>query len=223
MPGIPITPIMKEPSQFQKDRSAQLLVRLDELRHSLRNVDPEELARRVGSEYEAFPGGQGEFRLPLWDQPVIVTYPELVAQDLAGSTLNPLLQAMLVYHFFTTDGAALADRYIAFSELPDGRFYASAFQGYTGEEIRRSLGDNQQGFMQAAHSIGGIPYSLGDAAFTFRLLPRVTLLAVFWSGDEEFPCTYQVLFDAAAPHHLPTDACAIAGSLLTRRLIAASG
>lgn len=214
---------MKEPSQFQKDRSTQLLRRLDELRLSLRSVDPEELARRVGGEYEGFSGGYGQFHLPLWDQPVRVTYPELVAQDQAGTILNPVLQAMLVYHFFTTDGAALTDRYIAFSELPDGRFYASAYQGYTGDELRRSLGDDQAGFEQAAQVAGGIPYSLGDTAFTFRLLPRVRLLTVYWSGDEDFPCTYQILFDAAIPHHLPTDACAIAGSLLTRRLITGIG
>jgi len=214
---------MKEASQFQKDRSSQLLRRLDELRLSLRTVDPEELARRVDGKYEGSQGGHGQFYLPLWGQPITVSYPELVAREQAGALLNPILQAMLVYHMFTTDGAALTGRFIAFSELPDGRFYASAFQGYTGDELRRSLGDNQRGFERAAQNAGGIPYSLGDAAFTFCLLPRVDLLAVFWSGDEDFPCTYQILFDAATPHHIPTDAGAIAGSLLTRRLIAAAG
>jgi hypothetical protein len=47
------------------------------------------------------------------------------------------------------------------------------------------------------------------------------LAVVFWAGDEDLPASYQVLFEATAAHHLPTDACAIAGSMLTRQLIAA--
>jgi hypothetical protein len=50
----------------------------------------------------------------------------------------------------------------------------------------------------------------------------MSLLVVFWAGDDELPPAYQVLFDASASHHLPTDACAIAGSMLVRQLIAAS-
>jgi len=214
---------MKDSAQFQKDRSSLLLKRLDELRLSLRSVDPEELARRVRGQYEGSSGRDGQFRLSLWDQPVNISFPELVARDAAGHILNPVSQALIVYHFFTTDGAALTGRYIAFSELPDGRFYASAFQGYTGEELRRHLGDNQSLFECNARLAGGVHYDLGDAAFTFEMLPRLTLLSVFWGGDEDFPCTYQILFDASTPHHLPTDACAIAGSMLTRRLIAVVG
>jgi len=60
---------------------------------------------------------------------------------------------------------------------------------------------------------------LGDAAYEFQVLPMVSLLVVTWQGDEEFNSTYQILFDAAVSHHLPTDACAILGSNLTNRLI----
>ena len=60
---------------------------------------------------------------------------------------------------------------------------------------------------------------LGDRAFFFRVLPKVSLLAVCWLGDEDFPSSYNILFDAAVSHHLSTDACAIVGGTLTRRLI----
>ena len=60
---------------------------------------------------------------------------------------------------------------------------------------------------------------LGDKSFSFSVLPYVSLLAVCWQGDEDFLASYRVLFDANVSHHLPTDACAILGSILTRRLI----
>lgn len=60
---------------------------------------------------------------------------------------------------------------------------------------------------------------MGDAAYLFQVLPLVSLLAVTWLGDEEMPPAYQILFDANVSHHLPTDVCAILGSMLTERLI----
>jgi hypothetical protein len=44
-------------------------------------------------------------------------------------------------------------------------------------------------------------------------------MVAYWLGDEDFPSTCQILFDAAAGHYLPSDAYAILGSTLTRRLI----
>ena len=61
----------------------------------------------------------------------------------------------------------------------------------------------------------------GDAALEFQILPKVSILVVFWLGDEDFPSTFQILFDAATSHFLPTDVCAIVGSMLTRKLIKA--
>ncbi len=214
-----VSNVMSKITRSQQERSNLLLKRVDELRATLRKIDPIELARRSDCVFIQTTNAQGELHLPLWGEDIIVTFPELVACDASRRMLNPLLQAMLVYYFYTTDGAALAGRYIAFSELPDGRFYAQAFHGYTGEELRSAFGESENDFNQIATLHGGKHYPLGDAAFSFQMLPRVTLLAVFWRGDEDFPGSYQILFDAAAHHHLPTDACAIAGSLLTRRLI----
>jgi len=205
--------------QPQNDRSASLLRRMNELRAELRQMDPFELALLTRGEYSPNDPSHGEFRLKVWGRVVTISFPDLVACDANGKELNPALQALLIYHFHTTDGAPVADHYIAFSELHDGRFYAQAFQSYTGEEIRRTFGDERQRFDQAAQKAGGRPYVLGDSSFAFDLLPRVRLVVVFWSGDEDFPSNYQVLFDGAVTHHLPTDACAIAGSMLTRMII----
>jgi hypothetical protein len=45
------------------------------------------------------------------------------------------------------------------------------------------------------------------------------LAVVYHLGDENFPASCQILFDASACHYLPTDVCAILGSMLTRKLL----
>jgi len=42
-----------------------------------------------------------------------------------------------------------------------------------------------------------------------------------WLGDEDFPASYRILFDASAGRHLDADACAILGGQLARKIIRA--
>jgi len=134
---------------------------------------------------------------------------------------------MLAYYLSTSDGTPLTGRWIAFSELPDGTFYTQAFQGYTGGELAKVFQDDVEGFAEAAASIAGsmpVPGDPpGDEAAAFQILPNVRMLVSCWLGDEDFPSSYRVLFDAAAGHHLTTDAYAILGSMLTRRIIKGIG
>ncbi|MGW8251829.1 MAG: DUF3786 domain-containing protein, partial [Anaerolineales bacterium] len=210
-------------ANLSPEKNQQLLAnRVDELRSSLQSLDPYALAERTASRFTRQDEGRGTFELQTWGSPTRVSYPDFTATDLAsGRALPVILQALVLYYFHTADGTPLSDQWLAFSELQDGRFYAQAFQGYTGQQIAKSFGDDLSAFEQAALRAEGTPTSIGDAGYVYQALPRVSLLAVAWQGDEDFPSNYQILFNAAANHYLPTDTCAIAGSMLTRKIIQA--
>ena len=36
---------------------------------------------------------------------------------------------------------------------------------------------------------------MGDAAYSFRILPRLPVAVLLWKGDEEFPPEGNILFD----------------------------
>jgi hypothetical protein len=219
------------PSVSKQKRSSSpdpthLEQRTTELHDSLRQVDPQLLARRTGATYTPAGEGQGSFQLGYWDRPLALAYPAFVARDeRTDQGIGPLDEAMLAYYFALSDGTPETGAWISFSDLPDGRFYTQAFQGYTGDELAKVMGNDEDGFAAAAGAIHGRDLStggqLGDRAFAFRALPYVSLLVVCWLGDEDFPPSYRLLFDSAVKHHLSTDACAILGSSLTRRLIRA--
>ena len=197
-----------------------------ELRSTLRESDPRTLSRLTACSYHAVDSARGEFRLRVLEQEYTFSYPEYLASEVStGKQASIPIQALLVYYFQHADGARIADRWVAFSELPEGRFYNQAFQGYTGRELTRSFGEDIDQFSKI---IGNLPKAetapheqIGDRSFPVLALPRVPLLLVFWQGDEDFPPSYQILFDASVVHYLPTDVCAILGSMLTRKLIAA--
>ncbi len=203
-----------------------LAQRTAELHDDLRQVDPQLLAQRTGAIYAPTGEGQGSFHLHYWDRPLALTYPAFEARDeRTGQGVGPLDEAMLAYYFALSDGTPESGAWISFSDLPDGRFYTQAFQGYTGDELAKVMANDETGFAVAAGALHGQELAagdtLGDRAFAFRALPYVSLLVVCWLGDEDFPPSYRLLFDSAVKHHLSTDACAILGSGLTRRLIRA--
>jgi hypothetical protein len=197
-----------------------------QLRTELQKAEPDILANLTGSRYLSEGTKRGKFLLPVWGHTTVLTYPEYIAFDEITGEQAPIpTQALLAYYFHTADGTTLASRWISFSELPDGRFYNQAFQANTGQELERAFGDNIQRFFRAANTLpkAKLPAgseSIGDHSFPIAPLPRVPLLAVCWQGDEDFNSSYQLLFDASVVHYLPTDVCAILGSMLTRKLIA---
>lgn len=202
---------MKNPQEY-------LARRVAELHAELRQQDVFVLAQKAGATWE-----NGRFHLHIWSQPVTITPPDFAAHGADGQALDTFTQAQLAYYLHTTDGTPLAREWIAFTELPDGQFYTAAFQGYTGNELAKAFGNGVEKLGETAVALGGAPLPFADCAYAFRVLPHVAVMVACWQGDEDFPPSYRILFDGNTSHHLPTDACAIIGSTLTRRLIRGRG
>jgi hypothetical protein len=198
-----------------------LAVETERLRQLLRQQPPDLLALRSGAVYSARDEGGATLTLELWGAPVVLDFPALIARG--GSATGPALplplQALFMYHLTTSDGLAPVGEWVSFADLPGGRMYAQAFQGYSGSLLTRAFGEDGNAFRRACTAAGGRLVELGDAAFAFAGLPRVPLLVTYWQGEEEFPSTSKILFDPTATHHLPIDVCAILGSMLVAKIL----
>lgn len=193
--------------------------RAGELRADLQLVPAELLAARSGSRFVERGVGRGEFHLSLFNSAVLGSYPGLTFFNASGDEFPEFRQLLLLYYFFTADGAPLTGNWVSFADLPGGRMYNQAFQGYSGNELVKAFGLDLEAFKTACITAGGEPVSVGDAAFRFQALPCVPLLLTYWLGDEDFPSSCKVLFDASATHYLPIDGCAILGSSLVQKVI----
>ena len=209
---------MPEKNWLLGDTPNPLGGRVGEIRGKLKNRDPEMLSAYTGAAYSDV----GVFRLPFWQRDVTISFPDFIGHYVdTGEELNDFDMTMLAYYFDVSDSVPLAREWIAFKQIPGGMFYAQAFQGYSGDELLRVFGDNLDAFIKASEKIGGRQEAFGSAAFSYQILPHVPIMVVCWLGDDDFPSSYRMLFDASAHHHLVTDAYAILGSNLTKRLIKA--
>ncbi len=198
--------------------------RVAEIRDKLKHKDPNVLANHTGAVYMPQNGQRGIFRLNFWGREIQINFPEFNGKFTeSGVELNTFDLTMLAYYFDGVKGVPLSGEWIAFKEIPDGMFYAQAFQGYSGNELAKVFQNDLDAFIKANEKLGGKRENFGDAAFSHQILPFVPILVVCWLGDEDFPPSYRILFDSNAHHYLVTDAYAILGSNLTRQLIKAKG
>lgn len=208
-----------------RDRQSQAPVdkRIDKLapkvaaiRAALGQIPAEDMAWRSGATL------QGErLHLYMLFQPYEVDTTSLVVSGPGDREVSSFHQSLVLTYLQTADGASSADRWISFRELPDGGFYHRAFQGYAADRLSKRWGLDLDGFVAACRALGGTRLDLGDAGFSWRVLPRVDLATIYWLGDEDFPSRASVLFDANAHHYMVTDGLAILGSHLVGKVLAA--
>jgi hypothetical protein len=198
--------------------------RVDEIRSKLKDANPEKLAARTGATYTPKGESRGEFKLPYWSREIVISFPDFSGKYAeTGDTVNTFDLTMLAYYFDVSDGGPISGEWIAFNQIPGGLFYAQAFQGYSGDELAKVFVNDSESFIDANEKLGGRREFFGNVAYSYQILPRVPIMVVCWLGDEDFPPSYRMLFDSNAHRHLVTDAYAILGSNLARRLIKAKG
>jgi hypothetical protein len=220
-------------TQVQKwhDRLAEQVAETQEW---LRQVDPARLAQRSGGDLDV----DGALYLYFWGERYRIPFPDLTVYRAdtgaapsdgrgvsAGRSVSALDQALLLAYLATADGTTPSGRYISYRDLPDGMFYAQAFRGYAEMRLVREL-ERRAGidaFRRGAESIGGEPLDVGSAGYSFQVLPRVRLAAVYWLGDEDFPSQASILFEDTAPHYISTDGLAVLGSHLVNAIVREAG
>ena len=194
---------------------------VEEARTTLRALKPGKLVLRSGCERDE----DGNFRLDFFWREYVISADDLSVRP-TGADKESLsfIQSLILTYLVTADGTTPSSRWVGFRELPDGMFYAQAFQGYTGGRLVRELPDGIEAFRRAAESLGGEPLEYGDAGYAFTVLPRLHLGLVYWEGDEEdgFPPQARVLFEDTAAHYMCTDGLAILGSQLVGRVLKAA-
>jgi hypothetical protein len=216
--GGPALSVADELAKARRAWEASMQQSLERLRPSLQAHSPEQLAGFSRATWQA-----GQIRLTYWGRPVDVEFPELQASYADNGQVLPTFDlAMLLFYLNTADGTPHAGQWIGYRELPGGLFYHQAFQGYSGDRLAHAFGTDPQSFARAGLAVGGTPLKeLGDWAVAVDPLPALRLAAILWPGDEEFAARASILFDAAAPHFMPTDGLALLGAGLTSRLIKA--
>lgn len=181
--------------------------------------NPERIARNAAVAYLPDRDGAGRFRVPFWNNVITVRHPGGEARyEATGETPSTTAQLLVFHYLATADGFPSQGRWVAFREIPGAQAYAAAFRARTRPVVAAAHGRDVARFHAAGASLCGEHLAFGDAAFRFRVFPRLDVAVALRLADDEFPADAWLLFDASADHYLPIEDLAVVGELVARRL-----
>jgi hypothetical protein len=193
---------------------------LDKAQWDLAHLDPYVAALRSGAQVITGSIGQA-VELVYWGRTLEVAWATGEVRMASGEPVSQATQLVVLHYLITADGTPMADCWLSFRELPDGRVYDAAFRKRACVPLARVFGDRVDSFVAAAERLGGQRLTYGDASFMFQILPRVRVAIILYGRDEEFPADANVLFDASLRHYLPIEDVAVLGGLVASALVRA--
>ena len=187
----------------------------DELKH----LDPKDVSKRSLAEYDS---DQKTYILRIINREYLIRVDEqkvIKSGDDDRSKIEWQLQIQIPIYLVNAKEMKLEKRWISHSELDGGPlfFSASAHNLYFNDLLEKYTTSKE--FLKAGLALDGKKVSTANVAFELFVLPRIPLLFIYRSGGDEFSNSIQVLFDASAKLHLPTDSLWLVIEYAKKRLL----
>jgi len=185
---------------------------------SLQGMNLEERARKAGANYEKGEGGE-RVSLHFFSEPYTIQFPQIEFRSPSKKMVSLVTRILLLHYLIRADGNPLTGKWVAYKDIPGGLLYAGVFARRVTEPLERRFGKSARSFKETGVRSGGVPVEIGDASFILHAFAFVPLQYVLWEGDEEFPPSVRLLFDASVDHYLALEDMVVLGQVTTGRLI----
>ncbi len=165
----------------------------------------------------AEPIGDG-WRLPVLDEALEV---DLVARRVTTSAevdVGPPWRILVLHYLAIDSRPERLPPEITFPDLPTARSYAGVYHGRVISRLCATAGRDARRLFTAAKSLGGKPAGGGDAAFDFRIFPRVSLRLIWHAADDEFPPSATLLLPANIESYFCSEDIVVLSESLVARL-----
>jgi hypothetical protein len=185
--------------------------------------DPSGMAWASGVPYDP---AAGAFTLTYFGTRYIIRHPSGAVEGPAdpdeGEGRATRRKICFLHYLTQATGGEVAGRWLSYRQMKGGQFHFNVFRTEALAPLARRFGEDLAALRRAGAALGGEPLDSGDAAYFFLPLPQVRLGFILYAGDAEEEAAANIVFDAAAGEHLPTDDLAFLAEDITRRLIAAA-
>jgi len=169
-------------------------------KQELKECDPDLLAGFADVPIESKGEGRTIFRIPFLGDTVNAGWPDFKFVSENTGKEPPVQQQILLIHYlqgaWASRGSRITGEWIAFQDLPDGRFYLDAFLRRAKLPLVQVFGERPEKLVEiAGAAYGAEPAGQGDYSVVVSALPLVPLALILWKGDDEFPPEGNILFD----------------------------
>jgi len=188
--------------------------------------DPKQIARRSGAVFVEEKNGKGTISMDFLNRKIVISWPGLEFSDSVDNKEMPIQQQVLLLHYLNlAHDIEISEEWIAYQEVPDGKFYLDAFIRRAKNPMVQGFGNNPELLVKLATEVyGATTMEQGDLAVRIQALPLVPVALILWKGDDEFPPEGTILLDRSVSQVLSAEDIAwLAGMIVYPLLGMAAG
>lgn len=169
----------------------------------LSSSDPKDICQSAICEYD---GISKRYHLIVWDEEYEVDPAQSTIICTSNKTLilHEYLYLFMIYYLLNANQVNISGQWISEKDMPGGAtFFRGPHELPTGLITGRC--NNTHQFRQRCKELNGIPLDMADAAFSFKITPRIPVAVLYWEGDDDFPAESKILYDRTILDHLSID------------------
>jgi hypothetical protein len=140
----------------------------------------------------------------------------------AGSRKIDTIGGILILRYLLhSPGEGITGEWVPYRDFRDGANFASYTKTNIEDVIAREFAGRKATLADRLEAIGGAAHTFEsnpDLSMIVYAFPSIPILSVFWDQDEEFPPSFQFLFDRSAPTFLDMESLAVLLHYVHRKL-----
>ncbi len=165
---------------------------------------PEDVCRRALCRYDDV---KSCYTLSVWGDEYAIYPLEQRIDRISKNFQSPheYLYIFIIHYLLKSEETELCNEWISEKDIPGGStFFRGPHEIPTRLISSRYSGDIEK-FKKICVQLDGIALDMADAAYVFKITPRIPVAVLFWDGDDEFPPESKILFDKSVTEHLALD------------------
>ncbi len=158
------------------------------------------------------------WRLDVLASPLRVDLSDGQVTGLDGNAISPMWRVLVLHYLAARVRPEAIVPAMTFASLPDGRAYASVYQGRVIGRLCGTVGRDADTLQAAVETLAAIPVDIEPLAWDFNVFSRLTLRLVYHPGDDEFPASATLLMPANIEQFLCIEDIVVLSERLVSRL-----
>jgi hypothetical protein len=115
------------------------------------------------------------------------------------------LYIFIINYLLKAKEIGLSHKWISEKDMPGGATFFRGLHEIPTRLISSRFSGDIKAFRKICDQLGGIPLNMADAAYIFKITPRIPAAVLYWEGDDEFSPESKILFDASITEQLTLD------------------
>lgn len=181
------------------------------IRAKFKECSPENLAVKSGTYFDT---GKREFHVRLLGKKYRVEYPSgnVYVENYAEEN-QFVIKTLILRYLVHAQGVPPVGKEISYKDISGGQVYYPNFYGRCIQRLARMFGRDFPAFVKVMAALNGIKTGYGDISYRFQFLNNINITFILWKGDDEFPPSANILFDANVPYYFDAEDLAVVGDI----------